>query len=228
MLLGLKPTVGRRVSEAQLTGSERHRRGDLRLSLHFLERRIHRPEEVRVGEADEQPTIPLPGGPLQAQPKIGAQLQRHIEPRQLAAAVELNARDVVDREPARHDQVEDLMAKHIARNRGWYSGSKGQLMKTERARSGSPRRREVMGILPHGDPRCPPNPCKRRMRRDRRPLNLNAIEDQFGRSSCLRAGDLRARGRLAHAANMLALTYRFNSSTAWLHDVDVQHDRQVH
>jgi hypothetical protein len=73
-------------------------------------------------------------------------------------------------------------------------------MKTERARSGLLGRREVMGVLFYGDPCCPPNPRERRIRRNWRALNLDAVEYQLGWTPRRLSRDRRFGARFAHAS----------------------------
>ncbi|MGA8807799.1 MAG: hypothetical protein WB973_07955, partial [Thermoanaerobaculia bacterium] len=46
--------------------------------------------------------------------EIDAQFQRHVEPRERTHAIELRSRQVMNREAAAGDEVEDLMQAHIA------------------------------------------------------------------------------------------------------------------
>jgi hypothetical protein len=78
------------------------------VGLDILSRQVGHRDVVPMlfGLEDEQSAVPLSGRTLQPQPKVRAQFQRHIETREAAAAIKLDARDVVYRLPAFQDQVE--------------------------------------------------------------------------------------------------------------------------
>jgi hypothetical protein len=63
---------------------------------------------------DQDLSLPLPGRALQAQAQVGAQLERHVEPRQLGVAIQLDPRDVMDGKIALGDHPDDLGEPHCA------------------------------------------------------------------------------------------------------------------
>jgi len=72
--------------------------------------RLVMPVRFRVRHQDSPPA--LGGWTLEPWAEVRAQLQRHVEARQARGTVQLEARDVMQRELARGDQVQDLVEPH--------------------------------------------------------------------------------------------------------------------